>query len=102
MPSTETHRLPNQLSVVVEVSDRFHIQPLLRAVTFPHAAWILAVSQGAVRLLELGPVGPPQEVKVEGLPKDAWESSGNKVHRAREAAPRMSESDSGPAGFGLG
>ena len=82
----ETHRLPNQLSAVVEVSDRFHIQPLLRAVTFPHAAWILAVSQGAVRLLELGPVGSPQEVKVEGLPKDAWESSGNKVHRAREAA----------------
>lgn len=82
----ETHRLPNHLTATVEVSDRFHLTPLLRAVTFPHAAWILAVSQGSVRLLELGPSGPPQEVRVEGLPKDAWQSSGNKVHRAREAA----------------
>lgn len=82
----ETHRLPNQLTATVEVSDRFHIKPLLRAVTFPHAAWILAVSQGSVRLLELGPSGAPEEVRVEGLPKDAWQSSGNKVHRAREAA----------------
>jgi hypothetical protein len=82
----ETHRLPNHLTAMVEVSDRFHIKPLLRAVTFPHAAWILAVSQGAVRLLELGPSGAPEEVRVEGLPRDAWQSSGNKVHRAREAA----------------
>lgn len=82
----ETHRLPNQLSAMVEVSDRFHVKPLLRAVTFPHAAWILAVSQGAVRLLELGPSGAPEEVRVDGLPRDAWQSSGNKVHRAREAA----------------
>ena len=82
----ETHRLPNHLTVMVEVSNRFHVKPLLRAITFPQAAWILAVSQGAVRLLELGPSGPPEEVRVEGLPRDAWESSGNKVHRAREAA----------------
>lgn len=82
----ETHRLPNQLVATVEVSDRFHIKPLLRAVTFPHAAWVLAVAQGSVRLLELGPTGTPEEVRVEGMPRDAWESSGNKIHRAREAA----------------
>ena len=82
----ETHRLPNHLKAVVEVSDRFHVKPLLRAVTFPHAAWILAVSHGSVRLLELGPSGPPVEIQIEGLPKDAWESSGNKVHKARETA----------------
>ena len=35
----ETHRLPNQLTATVEVSDRFHLTPLLRAVTFPHAAF---------------------------------------------------------------
>nr|WP_291820842.1 hypothetical protein [Candidatus Microthrix sp.] len=82
----ETHRLPNHLTAMVEVSDRFHITPLLRAVTFPHAAWILALSQGAVRLLEVGPSGAPVEVRVEDLPKDAWQSSGNKVVRAREGA----------------
>lgn len=82
----EIDRLPNHLSATVEVSDRFHLKPLLRAVTFPHAAWILAVAQGSVRLLALGPQGAPSEVHVEGMPRDAWQSSGNKVHRAREAA----------------
>ena len=82
----ETHRLPNHLSAMVEVSDRFHIKPLMRAVTFPHAAWILALSQGSVRLLEMGPSGAPEEVRVEGMPKDAFESSGNKIHKARETA----------------
>ena len=82
----ETHRLPNHLNAMVEVSDRFHITPLLRAVTFPHAAWILALSAGAVRLLEVGPSGAPEEVRVEDMPKDAYQSSGNKVVRARESA----------------
>lgn len=82
----ETHRLPNELKASVHVSDRFHITPLLRSVSFPQAAWILAISQGSVRLLEIGPSGPPQEVSVPGMPRDAWESSGNKIHRAREAA----------------
>lgn len=82
----ETHRLPNHLKASVQVSDRFHITPLLRSVSFPQAAWILAISQGSVRLLEIGPSGPPQEAHVPGMPRDAWESSGNKIHRAREAA----------------
>jgi hypothetical protein len=81
----ETHRLPNDLKASVHVSDRFHITPLLRSVSFPHAAWVLAISQGAVRLLEISPSGAPEEVHVPDMPKDAWESSGNKVHRAREA-----------------
>jgi len=82
----ETHRLPNHLMTSLEVSDRFHIKPLMRAVTFPHAAWILALAQGSVRLLEMGPTGAPEEVHVEEMPRDAWESSGNKVHKAREGA----------------
>src|SRR5262245_26177526 len=45
-PSTSTtFRLPNNLAAVVEVSDRFHLKPLLRAVTFPHTAFVLALSQ---------------------------------------------------------
>ncbi|MBJ7328844.1 MAG: hypothetical protein JHC95_03040 [Solirubrobacteraceae bacterium] len=81
-----THRLPNHLTPMVEVSDRFHVKPLLRAVTFPQAAWVLALAQGGSRLLEIGPSGPPEEVPVEGMPKDAWSAGGNKVHRAREGA----------------
>ena len=81
-----TYRLPNHLVETVEVSDRFHVKPLLRAVTFPNAAWILAVSQGSVRLLELGPEGAARTVHVEGLPRDARQVSGTRNDRAREVA----------------
>jgi hypothetical protein len=45
--SLTTFRLPHRLTSTVEVSDRFHIKPLLRAVTFP----LLALAQGSVRLI---------------------------------------------------
>src|SRR5580704_1026362 len=38
-----TFRLPNHLSNAVEVSDRFHLKPLMRSVTFPHNAYVLAI-----------------------------------------------------------
>ena len=47
-----TFRLPNRLTSLVEVSDRFHLKPLLRSVTFPQAAFVLALAQGSVRLIE--------------------------------------------------
>lgn len=79
-----TFRLPNHLIALVEVSDRFHVKPLLRTVTFPQAAYVLALAQGSVRLLEIGPSGDPEEVHVPALPRDARESRGNKVVKARE------------------
>ena len=79
-----TFRLPNHLVAMVEVSDRFHVKPLLRTVTFPQAAYVLALAQGSVRLLEIGPSGDPQEVHVPALPSDAKESRGNKVVKVRE------------------
>ena len=48
-----TFRLANRLSALVEVSDRFHLKPLLRAVTFPHEAFVLALSENQVRLIEV-------------------------------------------------
>ncbi len=35
------------------MSDRFHIQPLLRAVTFPHSAFILVLGENGVKLYQL-------------------------------------------------
>jgi len=81
-----THRLPNHLVAMVEVSDRFHVKPLLRAVTFPNAAWILAVTHGSVRLLELGPEGAARPLAVEGLPRDARQVSDTRNDRARDVA----------------
>ena len=41
-----TFRLPNRLLSQVEVSDRFYLRPLLRTLTFPHVAFVLALAQG--------------------------------------------------------
>src|SRR6516162_1208465 len=70
-PTTSTtFRLANNLTAVVEVSDRFHLKPLLRAITFPHSAFVLALSQNGVRLLEIAPDLEPAEIQVPDLPKD--------------------------------
>lgn len=66
-----TFRLPTALASAVEVSDRFHVTPLMRALSFPQAAYVLALSQNAVRVLEVLPAGPPQLVAVPDLPRDA-------------------------------
>lgn len=84
-PSTEqTFRLPNQLSQSAEVSDRFHVSPLMRALTFPHAAHVLALSKGAVRLLEIGPDGAAEQITVADMPRDAWDQRASKVFKARD------------------
>jgi Bacterial archaeo-eukaryotic release factor family 11 len=68
--TSKTFRLANNLTSLVEVSDRFHLKPLLRAVTFPHSAFVLALAQNSVRLLEMAPDLEPAEVKIPDLPTD--------------------------------
>jgi release factor family 11 len=81
-----TFRLPNRLVSLVEVSDRFHLKPLLRAVTFPQAAFVLALAQNSVRLLEVMPDLPPSAVGVPDLPTDAADAVG--VSSIKDRAPR--------------
>lgn len=66
-----TYRIPNRVTATVQVSDRFHLKPLLRAVAFPQAAFVLALSQNAVRLIEVTIEGSADEVAVADLPADA-------------------------------
>jgi hypothetical protein len=82
--SLKSFRLPNQLGATVQVSDRFHVKPLLRAVTFPQSAYVLALAKGDVRLLEISAGAAPEEVSVAELPRDAWDPRGNKVFMARD------------------
>lgn len=89
-----TFRLPNRLTGLAEVGDRFHVKPLLRAVTFPHAAFVLALSQGAVRLVEVSADLPPALVTVPDLPTDAASAAG-KASLGDRSADRRIQGDEG-------
>jgi release factor family 11 len=85
-PTTSTtFRLANNLTSSVEVSDRFHLKPLLRAITFPHSAFLLALAQNSVRLLEIDPDLEPVEVAISDLPKDVASAAGKSS--IRDPAP---------------
>lgn len=85
----QTYRLANELHDMVEVSDRFHLKPLLRAVTFAHVAYVLAVSENAVRLIEMSANSPAREIKVQGMPKDAASAVGKKSINESGAGRRI-------------
>ena len=87
------YRLANDLTSMVQVSDRFHMKPLLRAVTFPHSAFILALSENAVRLVEMHADLPPEAVKVPDMPRDAASSVGNSTLNDRSFSGRIHGSE---------
>jgi hypothetical protein len=71
-----TFRLPNAISPMVAISDRFHLKPLLRAITFSNSAFVLALSENAVRLVEIHAELHAVTITVDGLPKDAANALG--------------------------
>lgn len=91
--SMRTWRLPNRIPSSVHVSDRFHLKPLLRSVTFPHEALVLCLSENAVRLVEVTPDLPPSEVKVPGLPSDAASAVGRPSVNDRSPRGRLQGSE---------
>src|SRR5262245_54043573 len=88
-----TFRLANTLVSLVEVSDRFHLKPLLRAVTFPHTAFVLALSQSRARLIEIAPDLAPAEVEVPDLPADVASAVGKSSIRDRAPSRRVQGSE---------
>src|SRR5690554_6345775 len=90
---TRTYRLANDLTSMVQVSDRFHLKPLLRAVTFRHSAFILALSENAVRLVEMHTDLAPEVVKVPDMPKDAASSAGKSTLNDRTFSGRIHGSE---------
>ncbi len=88
-----TYRLANDLASMVQVSDRFHLKPLLRAVTFSHSAFILALSENAVRLVEMHADLPPEVVKVPDMPRDAASSVGKSTLNDRSFSGRIHGSE---------
>jgi hypothetical protein len=88
-----TFRLPNRLTSMVEVSDRLHVKPLLRAVTFAQAAVVLALAQGSVRLIEIARDVPPAEVDVADLPSDVADAVGKASITDRSMTGRLQGSE---------
>ena len=84
-----TFRLPNRLVSMVEVSDRFHLKPLLRSVTFPQAALVLALAQNSVRLIEVAGDVPASEISVAELPTDVATAVGKASRADRTQIGRL-------------
>lgn len=91
--SVRTFRLANRLTATVQVSDRFHLKPLLRAITFPHAGFVLALSENEARLVEFFADMPPQEVRVPDMPRDAASSVGKASINDRSHFGRIAGAD---------
>lgn len=88
-----TFRLPNRLTPAVEVSDRFHVKPLLRTFAFPQAAFVLALAQGSVRVVEVAPDVPPEPLEVPDLPSGVDDAAGASSGQARAGERRLQGSD---------
>lgn len=91
--SLRTFRLPNRLAPVAVGGTRFVVKPLLRAVTFPQTAFVLALAQGSVRLLETVPDAPAREVRVPDMPTDVASAVGKSSIRDRAPIRRVQGSE---------
>jgi hypothetical protein len=78
-------RLPTRLDAFVEVADRFHIKPLIRALAFPDVAFILALSENSARVVELHGDLPAEIIPVSFMPKD-MDASGAR-NKSRDVSP---------------
>ncbi|WP_337262267.1 MULTISPECIES: baeRF11 domain-containing protein [unclassified Serratia (in: enterobacteria)] len=72
-----TYRLANELPNQLEVGERFYLKPLLRALTFPHSAYILALSENQARLIEFFADVPALEVTVPNMPSRKRDAMGD-------------------------
>jgi hypothetical protein len=91
--NAKTFRVPNALEPVLVVSDRFHLKPLLRAVTFPNVAYVLALAEGSVRLVQVFADLPAVAVKVHGMPKSASSAAGRATINDRSPRGRLHGSE---------
>ncbi len=91
--SVRTFRLATAITDTVEVSDRFHLKPLLRAIAFPQHAFVLALSENAVRLVEVFADSPPTLVRIPDLPKSAADATGHASVNDRSPSRRIQGSE---------
>lgn len=88
-----TYRLPNHLEDGFEISDRFHLPPLMRALAFPHTAIVLVLGQNGARVLEMAGDRPVGEVRVPEMPESAAKVAGKTSILGRSAKKRIQGSE---------
>ena len=74
--SVRSFRMATSVHELAAVSDRYHLTPLLRAIGFSQHAHVLALSENAVRLIEIFADAPPVTIKVPDLPASAAAAAG--------------------------
>ncbi len=85
-------RSPSAVLPMVEISDRFHLKPLLRAVTFSNTAYVLALAEGSVALYSIAADHPATPVRIPDLPKSATDSLGRSSMGTRTESRRTDTS----------
>ena len=90
---SETFRLPNRLGSSCDVADRFYVKPLLRSVTFPQTALVLALAGNSVRVIRVSPEAPATVIDVPGLPRDVASAVGLSSVSGRTADGRIQGSE---------
>jgi len=83
-----TFRLPVAPEAETQVADRFHIKPLVPVLAQTAHCFILALSQGSTRFIEVTP-SFAKEVKVAGLPKTMSDAVKRQLPRDRAPARRI-------------
>ena len=81
--SHRSYRLPNKLTNMVQVSDRFHLKPLIRAISVQQHAFVLALAENEVRFIEVFSDMPAAEIKVPDMPDDAASAVGTATVNTR-------------------
>lgn len=81
--SHRSYRLPNKLGNLVQVADRFHLKPLIRSISVEQHAFVLALAENEVRVIEVFSDMPAQEIRVPGLPRDAASAVGTSTVNTR-------------------
>lgn len=89
----QTFRVANALEPLVAVADRFHLKPLLRATSFPQAAYVLALAENSVRLVEVSADLPATTARVDDMPKDAASAAGKASLGDRSPSGRIQGSE---------
>ncbi|MDP3526274.1 MAG: hypothetical protein Q8S27_16980 [Hoeflea sp.] len=88
-----THRFAAKITEMVQVSDRFHLSPLLRSLTVPQSGYVLALEEDRVRLFDVSAGERAIELKVPDMPKDAHSAAGTSTVNSRSASGRVQGSE---------